>query len=182
MYWIPWTVHLYYLVSSMYIEQWLSKICIIHLLKMEQDSTNEVVRLITNMRISRFYSIIDRNLKMMKEPNLCKAWKEKYDNESEHRGDTMWPKQYKMEVHSQYQKSCILKTLECVVLRYISYQFNIWTIVVTPIEIGIFKDFYMKYVFWHKLVFPNYQPFYLNFHLLNYWLFFVQLSCHFYCL
>ncbi len=51
------------------------------------NSKNKVVRTITNKGIIRFYSDIDRNLRItyskFEEYYVQKPWKHKYDNESE---------------------------------------------------------------------------------------------------
>ncbi len=44
----------------------------------------------------------------------------------------------------------------------ISYPFNIWARVVSPIETGILKDFVYQCLFWHKFVIPKYHAYCLN--------------------
>ncbi len=79
---LPWTTHcklLPHIAGCMDIELWLSKRCI-NFIKMAADSSNVVVKTITNMGLNGTHSVIGSNMRAMRSRynmdvnNVCKKW------------------------------------------------------------------------------------------------------------
>ncbi len=79
-----------------------------------------------------------------------------------HSGEISCPKESKIEVYNQYLKFCILKIDQFIIIRHISFPFYKWASVAGLIESGYWRIWYVKCVFWNKLVILKYHPFGLN--------------------